>query len=74
MSGGMSHLDAFNAQPGTDEAGPVKRIKTSADGVQISEYLPLTSKHMHHVAIINSAMSTKVPMPKLLHAHQLHAA
>lgn len=36
MSGGMSHLDTFNAQPGTEEAGPVKHIKTSADGVLLS--------------------------------------
>ncbi len=59
MSGGMSHLDTFNAQPGTEEAGPVKHIKTSADGVLVSEYLPLTAKHMHHVAIINSMTSTQ---------------
>ena len=59
MNGGMSHLDTFNAQPGTEEAGPVKHIKTSADGVQISEYLPLTAKHMHHVAVVNSLASTQ---------------
>ena len=59
MSGGMSHLDTFNVQPGTDEAGPVKPIKTSADGVQISEYLPLTAQHMHHVAVVNSLASTQ---------------
>lgn len=59
MSGGMSHLDTFNPQPGTDEAGPVKSIATSADGVQISEYLPLTAKQMHHVAVVNSLMSTQ---------------
>ena len=59
MSGGMTHLDTFNAQPGTDEAGPVKHIKTSADGVLLSEYLPETAKHMHHVAIVNSLASTQ---------------
>lgn len=59
MSGGMSHLDTWNAQPGTDEAGPVKHIKTSADGVLLSEYLPLTAKHMHHVAVINSMASNQ---------------
>lgn len=59
MSGGMSHLDTFNPQPDTEEAGPVKPIKTSADGVLVSEYLPLTAKHMHHVAVINSLMSTQ---------------
>lgn len=59
MSGGMSHLDTFNPQPGTDEAGPVRPIPTTADGIQISEYLPLTAKQMHHVAVVNSLMSTQ---------------
>ena len=60
MSGGMSHLDTFNPQqPGSEEAGPVKPISTSADGIQISEYLPLTAKQMHHVAVINSLSSTQ---------------
>jgi Protein of unknown function (DUF1501) len=59
MSGGMTHLDTFNPQPGADEAGPVKPISTSADGIQISEYLPLTAKQMHHVAVVNSLSSTQ---------------
>ncbi len=59
MSGGMTHLDTFNPQPGTEEAGPVKPISTSADGIQISEYLPLTAKQMHHVAVVNSLTSTQ---------------
>lgn len=59
MSGGMTHLDTFNPQPGTEEAGPVKAIPTTADGIQLSEYLPLTAKQMHHVAVINSLMSTQ---------------
>ena len=59
MSGGMSHLDTFNPQEGVEEAGPVKPIATSADGVRISEYLPLTAKQMHHVAVVNSLTSTQ---------------
>ncbi len=59
MAGGMSHLDTLNAQPGAEEAGPVKHIKTSADGVLLSEYLPKTAAHMHHAAIINSLSSTQ---------------
>lgn len=59
MAGGMTHLDTFNPQPGTPEAGPVQAIKTSADGVQISEYLPKTAQYMHHCAVINSLTSTQ---------------
>jgi hypothetical protein len=59
MSGGMSHLDTFGVVHGADTMGPTKTIKTSADGVQVSEYLPLTAKHMHHGVIVNSLMSTQ---------------
>ncbi|MCB1226381.1 MAG: DUF1501 domain-containing protein [Verrucomicrobiales bacterium] len=59
MAGGMSHLDTFNAQPGREEAGPVEHIKTSADGVLLSGYLPMTAQHMHHAVILNSLMSTQ---------------
>jgi hypothetical protein len=59
MSGGMSHLDTLNMQVGTEEAGPVKAIKTSADGVLLSEYLPKTAQFMHHAAIVNSLTSTQ---------------
>ncbi len=59
MAGGMSHLDTFNAQPGREEAGPVEHIKTSADGVLLSSYLPKTARQMHHAAIINSLNSTQ---------------
>jgi hypothetical protein len=59
MAGGMSHLDTFNPQPDTEEAGGVKAIKTSADGIRISEYLPKTAQYMHHCAVINSLSSTQ---------------
>lgn len=57
MSGGMTHLDTFDVKPGAETQGPTKAIKTSADGVQISEYLPRLAKHMHHGAIVNSLNS-----------------
>jgi len=53
MSGGMSHLDTLDTKPGAETQGPVESIKTSADGVQISEYLPKLADQMHNVAIIN---------------------
>jgi hypothetical protein len=60
MSGGQSHLDTWNPlEAGVATAGPTKPIKTSADGVRISEYLPLTAQQMHHVAVINSLTSTQ---------------
>ncbi len=55
MTGGQSHLDTWDPKPDNKEVmGPTKAIKTSADGVQISEYLPRMAKQMHHACVINS--------------------
>lgn len=59
MSGGQSHMDTWDPKEGVDTAGPTKPIKTSADGVRISEYLPLMAKQMHHATVINSLSSTQ---------------
>ncbi len=60
MSGGMSHIDTFDMRPENKTIqGPVAPIRTSADGIRISEYLPYTAKQMHHVSIINSMRSTQ---------------
>ena len=41
MSGGMSHLDTFDPKPeaSSEIRGDLSTIKTSADGVRVSEYL-----------------------------------
>ena len=59
MSGGQSHLDTWDPKEGVETAGPTKPIKTSADGVRISEYLPQTAQQMHHACVINSLTSTQ---------------
>ena len=59
MSGGQSHLDTWDPKEGVETAGPVKPIKTSADGVRLSEYLPLMAKQMHHATVVNSLTSTQ---------------
>ncbi len=59
MSGGQSHMDTWDPKEGVETAGPTKPIKTSADGVRISEYLPLTAQQMHHATVINSLSSTQ---------------
>ena len=59
MSGGMSHLDTFDPKPdaASEYRGNLGVIKTSADGVRVSEYLPRISRHMDKGAIINSLHS-----------------
>ena len=60
MNGGMSHLDTFDPKPGKSEVmGPVSAINTTADGIQISEYLPKTAQAMHHVALIRSMQTNQ---------------
>ncbi|MEM8955276.1 MAG: DUF1501 domain-containing protein [Verrucomicrobiota bacterium] len=59
MGGGMTHMDTFDPKPGHENQGPTKAIKTNADGVQISEYLPaLAANHADKLAIVRSLTST----------------
>ena len=59
MSGGMTHLDTLDPKPDAapEYRGNLGAIKTSADGVRVSEYLPNLAKHMHHAAVVNSLHS-----------------
>jgi hypothetical protein len=58
MEGGQSHIDTWDPKEG-ECAGPTKAIKTSADGVRISEYLPKTANQMHLGTIIRSMTSNQ---------------
>lgn len=58
MSGGMSHIDTFDMKADKKEVqGPVEAINTSADGIQISQYLPKTAEVMDKVCLIRSMTS-----------------
>ena len=60
MTGAMSHLDTFGPKPNNpDIQGPVQAIPTSADGVILSENLPLTAKHMHNAAVIKTMVTSQ---------------
>lgn len=55
MEGGMSHIDTFDPKPEKKEVqGPVGVIKTKADGIRISDYLPRLAAHMDRIALIRS--------------------
>jgi hypothetical protein len=56
--GGMSHIDSWDPKPGRPIAGEFTPIKTSADGIQISEIFPQTAKQMHHCSLIRSIAGT----------------
>ncbi|MEM7391884.1 MAG: DUF1501 domain-containing protein, partial [Verrucomicrobiota bacterium] len=56
--GGMSHLDTWDPKPGRPTQGEFSPIKTSADGVQISEIFPQLAQQMHHATLIRSIAGT----------------
>ena len=58
MGGGPSTMDIWDLKPGASTGGPFRPISTSADGIQISEHMPLMAKQMHHMALVRS-MSTR---------------
>src|SRR5262249_17011523 len=56
MSGGPAHTWTFDLKNG-DKGCPYQPIETSTAGIQVSEYLPLVAKQMHHLALVRG-MST----------------
>ncbi|HEV2946522.1 MAG TPA: DUF1501 domain-containing protein, partial [Gemmataceae bacterium] len=57
MPGGPSQIDTFDPKPEHDNGGPFKSIKTSVDGIRISEHLPRLSQLMGHMAIVRTMTS-----------------
>lgn len=56
--GGISHLDTWDLKPdaSSDIRGEFRPINTSADGVQMSEHLPLLARQAHHLAIVQTLL------------------
>jgi Protein of unknown function (DUF1501) len=70
MGGGMSHLDTWDPKPGTETGGPTQALKTNADGVQISQYLPRMAEQMDKAVLLRGMSSTQgahEPANYLLH-------
>ncbi len=74
MSGGMTHMDTFDPKPGHENQGPVRSIATSADGVEISEYLPRLATHrLTALDAFDDLRPGRMP-EELFHARQLRDA
>lgn len=56
--GGMSHIDTWDPKPGRPTAGEFSPIKTSVDGIEISEIFPKVASQMHHATLIRSIAGT----------------
>jgi hypothetical protein len=59
MGGGPSHMDLWDLKPGAPTGGEFKTIKTSADGIEISEILPETAKQFKHLSVIRSLVTNE---------------
>jgi hypothetical protein len=58
MDGGMSHVDTLDPKVG-EVAGPTRAVRSSADGIQLGEYLARTAKFMHLGTVVRSLTSNQ---------------
>ena len=54
MGGGPATIDIWDLKPGRPTGGEFRPINTTAQGVQISEHMPITAQQMRHMNIIRS--------------------
>ena len=59
MNGGPASIDIWDLKPGRPTGGPFREIATSAQGVRISEHMPITARQMHNLAVIRSLTTTE---------------
>jgi hypothetical protein len=57
MQGAPSQLDTFDLKPGTETGGPFKAIDTAAQGIRISEHLPLLAGEFKNVSLLRTVNS-----------------
>lgn len=58
MGGGMTHLDTWDPKEHPKVKGEFNAIKTTTDGLQISELFPLVAKQTKHISVIRSLHGT----------------
>ncbi|MCB1327446.1 MAG: DUF1501 domain-containing protein [Spirochaetales bacterium] len=54
MAGGMSHVDSLDPKPGN---GPFGRVRSSINGVELSDRLPQTARELRRINIVRSLYS-----------------
>ncbi len=59
MTGGMSHLDTFDPKDNKDVMGTTETISSRADGIRLSNNLPLIARQADKLAVIRSMASTQ---------------
>jgi hypothetical protein len=56
LPGAPSQVETFDPKPGRPNGGKAKAIDTAVKGIQISEYMPQTAKHMKNITLLRSMM------------------
>ena len=60
MAGGMTHIDTFDPKPDNkDVMGETTAIDTTADGIQLGNWLPKTAEQMHRASLIRTLHSNQ---------------
>lgn len=60
MAGGMTHIDTFDPKPeNKDVMGETTAIDTTADGIQLGNWLPKTANQMHRASLIRTLQSNQ---------------
>lgn len=60
MAGGMTHIDTFDPKPDNkDVMGETTAINTTADGIQLGNWLPKTAQQMHRASLIRTLQSNQ---------------
>jgi len=59
MGGGPSHMDLWDLKPGQQTGGEFKPIKTSAEGIEISEILPTVAAQFKNLVAIRSLVTNE---------------
>lgn len=70
MTAGVPHTDLWSIHTGTANQGPFQPIKTSADGIEISETMPKVAEQFKHLSIIHT-LDSQLGEPALATAHML---
>jgi hypothetical protein len=56
LEGGPSQLETFDPHPGGRIGGSVRKIQTSAPGIEIADTLPQLASQMHHGSLLRSVV------------------
>lgn len=60
MAGGMTHIDTFDPKPeNKDVMGETTAINTTADGIQLGNWLPKTAEQMDKASLIRTLQSNQ---------------